>query len=264
MNDGAPTPAVPRKRTKFKRDIFRIVLMTSFFAFAAWALKHEGVRENIFDITHIRESLGSVGWIAQLTFIGVSALAMGVGMPRLWVSAVSGSLFGAFMGTIISLVASLLGASLNFLMGRSLLRGPVQRRMPERLRKWYDRFGEKGFRWILYARLFPLSNATVVNLLCGASRVRYRDFLAATVIGYLPFTLVFALFGSSAAKQAPLQLVLGSVLFAMMLGGRMIWRRIVPAGELSESEEEGEDLEESPEELAPGTHSPADGGEPGS
>jgi hypothetical protein len=60
----------------------------------------------------------------------------------------------------------------------------------------------------------------------------------------LPFTIIFALFGSSAAKQAPLQLALGAGLFAIMLGGRMIWKRIVPAGELSEAEEEGEDVEE--------------------
>jgi len=261
MNE-VPTgqPAVPRKRKKFKRDIFRIVLMTSFFAFAAWLLKHESVRQNIFDITHIRESLGTVGWIAQLTFILVSALAMGVGMPRLWVSAVAGSLFGAVLGTLIALTASIVGASLTFLMGRSLLRGPVQRRMPNRLRKWYDRFGEKGFRWILYARLFPLSNATAVNLLCGASTVRFREFFLATLIGYLPFTMVFALFGSSAAKQAPMQLALGTALFAVVLGGRMIWKRIVPAGELSQSEEEGEDEEDENGTAPGGGAQPSEGG----
>jgi len=94
--------------------------------------------------------------------------------------------------------------------------------MPAKMKFWCDRFGENGFRWLLYMRLFPLSNATFTNTVGGISPMRLREFLGATFLGYLPLTVVFALFGSSAAKKSWAQLAVAAVILVAVLAGRTI------------------------------------------
>lgn len=55
--------------------------------------------------------------------------------------------------------------------------------------------------------------------------MKFRDYLAATTIGYLPFTIAFATLGSSAAKQNTWQLVGGLLLFAAVALGQWMWDR---------------------------------------
>lgn len=226
MSDRKPRP-------KLKRDITRVVVVTFFFAGVAWVLQHPAIREEVLNIDHLRGRFRE----RKLLFMLVGAAVTGVGFPRLWLAAIAGTLYGALLGTGLALAASLGGAVLNFCIGRWALRGPIRRFLAaprvkesrfairQRLARLYHGTQEHGFRWVLYARLFPLSNATLVNIVCGASKTRLGDFVLATAIGYLPFTLVFALFGSSAAKQKPMQLGLGTVLFILVLAGRWALKR---------------------------------------
>ena len=165
----------------------------------------------------MRERLHGYGWYGGIVFIAFAGLFTGVGVPRLWISVLAGGFYGAVLGTAVGHFSSLLGATLNFFIARWFLRGPVIRRMPARLKVWYERFNRNGFKYLLYMRLFPLSNATVTNTVGGVSKMTFPHFIAATFIGYLPLTIVFAIFGSSAAKQNYWQLLIGAAIFVTVL-----------------------------------------------
>jgi uncharacterized membrane protein YdjX (TVP38/TMEM64 family) len=213
MADNPENPA-PLPRKKAWKDLLRLALVAAFFVAAGILLNNSAVQAQLFDIDTMRAEVQGSGVRGLLIFMGVAAMVNALGIPRLWICAVAGSLFGAVDGTLIGLGTTLVGASLNFLMGRSLLRGPIKRHMPQRLRRWYKAFNRNGFRAILYMRLFPGANATLTSLIGGASHMRYRDYLLASFIGFLPFTIVFATLGSSAAKQNKWQLAGGLLLFA--------------------------------------------------
>jgi uncharacterized membrane protein YdjX (TVP38/TMEM64 family) len=205
------------------KDISALVLVTLFFGIAAYVFHLPSVRKEIFDLLKWRAFLRGFGETGNLVFVCVFALANGCGLPRLWICAIAGALYGAHMGTWIAMVSTLLGATMNFFFGKWLLRGLIKRRLTGRSRIWHDRFRENAFYWVLYIRLFPFGNATITNLISGASRMRYIEFFLATFLGYLPFTITFALFGSSASKQKPSQLVMGAFLFAVVLVLRWIY-----------------------------------------
>lgn len=213
-----------RKKSPWK-DLARVLLVAAFFVAIALLLQHPVVRAQVLDIHKVRQQVERGGWESALEFMAAGAVLNTIGIPRLWICAAGGSLFGALEGGALGYAASLVGSSLNFLMGRSLLRGPLRRNMPRRLRHWYAAFNDHGFRALLYLRLFPLTNATLTNLFGGASQMRFRDYLAATAIGYLPFTIAFAMMGSSAAKQNEWQLIGGLVLFAAVGLGQWCWSR---------------------------------------
>ena len=71
----------------------------------------------------------------------------------------------------------------------------------------------------------PWGNATALSLVSGASQMKYIEFIAATFIGYLPLTIIFALFGSSSSKNKPIQLVVGATLFLIFLAGRRVYKK---------------------------------------
>lgn len=225
---------------KLKSDLARVAFVVLFFVAVAYVLHLPAVREWC-NIQAFRSRVQDLPWSGRLLFLGIATALTAVGVPRLWISAAAGAVFGAFLGTILGHLASMLSATLNFYAVRLLLRGPVVRRMPARMHIWYERFNANGFRWLLYMRLFPLSNATLTNIMGGVSRMSYRDFFAATFIGYLPLTIVFSLFGSSAAKHNFLQLTIGAGIFAAVLIGRSLYEK--RRGEIPEAPKP-EELEE--------------------
>jgi len=226
-----------KQQAKLIKDILRIFLVGVFFVTLVFVLQHPYVRERIFDVQNWRQRSQSMEQVGVYYFFTVFALVNSLGVPRLWICAIAGGLYGALFGILIAFPATVIGASVNFIAGRWLLRGPLKRRLPARMQGWHDRYGEKGFYWLLLLRLFPLSNAMLVNLISGASKMRYLDFLGATIIGYLPFTITFALFGSSAAKGKWSQFFWGLFLFVAVIVGRWIYRKSRKGREILPDEE---------------------------
>jgi len=207
------------------KDICTIVLVTLFFGLAAYIFHLPYVRQEAFDILKWRTFSTDFGVPGVLAIGGALTFANACGFPRVWICAIAGALHGAYQGALIAQAVTLLGATLNFFVAKWFLRDLIRRRLSGRFKIWYDHFGENGFYWVLYIRLFPFGNATLTNLISGASRMRFLVFLAATFLGYIPLTVIFALFGSSASLKKPLQLVIGFVLFIALAAGQWIYRK---------------------------------------
>jgi len=71
-----------------------------------------------------------------------------------------------------------------------------------------------------------VGNNLVLNLLAGVSGLRPLPFLAASALGYLPQTVVFALLGKGVRVDGAWQLALAGVLLALSIGlGLWLMRR---------------------------------------
>ena len=239
--------SVPHKNSpagkKALKDLTRVLLVGLFFVASAWLLKNNFVRQEFVDLPTLRDEIDNNGVGGKLMFVCAVALINALGIPRIWICALAGSLLGAVEGGLVGIGASMIGSMINFLMGRSMLRGPVKRNMPKRLRKWYKALDTHGFRVILYLRLFPFTNSTLTNLVGGASHMKVRDYFFATLIGYLPLTIAFATLGSSAAKQSTWQLILGLGIFAIVILGQWIWKLLtreeyVPVPDMDSGQED--------------------------
>ena len=236
-----------RKKRRLIKDIVRVVVITAVFIVAALFLKNPHVRDNLFNIDTLRQTLRSDDTLggrvsSDALFILVASLLMTLGMPRLWVSAAAGVIYGAMQGILLSLIATMLGAYATYYVGRSMLRGVVERRLGKRINLWKERFRENGFMWTLYMRLFPLWNATLTSLICGTCQVRLRDYTLANIIGFLPLTVVFAVFGSAAAKGSKMQIGIGIGMFVLAIAGQWWYSkrtraRTVNAGSAEDDEE---------------------------
>jgi uncharacterized membrane protein YdjX (TVP38/TMEM64 family) len=194
------------------------------------------VRENLFDVDALRARLQAEetahGNIASLAaFFGVSALLIGVGLPRLYVAAIAGAIYGAFEGAALAYASALAGSAITFTLGRSLLASMARRRLGGKLATWRDRFRAQPFWWVLHARLLPFTNATLTTLACGACRVPFRKFMLASAIGFVPLTVVFVFFGSGGAKGSHLQMAAGAACLIASIVLQRVFKRMHPEGE---------------------------------
>jgi len=214
-------------------DIARVVFLVAVFTAMAIYLGRPEIRGHLFDIDRLRYMLqGGHGEFSRLASILLFTLFCGcltsVGVPRLWVSAAAGIIYGAFMGTILSLVASLQGAATLYATGSTILSGVVERRAGKILNTWKERFQKNAFWWVLYGRLFPMSNSTLMSLICGCCKVSFKSFMLGSFLGFIPLAIVFAMFGSGGVKGNLWQIVFATTLLILSMGSRKIIAKWFP------------------------------------
>lgn len=208
-------------------DITRVVFLMVLFSAMAIYLGRPEIRAHLLDIDRLRYTLqgGHGGFSRLLSTVLFTLLCGGIisaGVPRLWVSAAGGIIYGAFMGTILSLMASLLGAAVLYGTGSTFLSGVVERRAGRVLNTWKDRFQKNAFWWVLYGRLFPLSNSTIMSLICGCCKVSFRSFMLGSLLGFIPLAIVFAMYGSGGVTGSLWQIAFATALLILSMAARKI------------------------------------------
>jgi uncharacterized membrane protein YdjX (TVP38/TMEM64 family) len=161
-----------------------------------------------------------------LALLGAGAALTAFGVPRQAVAFAAGYAFGAWRGGALAMAAQMLGCCADFWWARAVARGWAVRRLRGRLARLDSALAARPFMATLTLRLLPLGNNLLLNLLGGISGLRAGPFFAATVIGYLPQTAVFALAGSGVHVDRWVQLGAAAGLFAVSAGmGAFLLRR---------------------------------------
>jgi uncharacterized membrane protein YdjX (TVP38/TMEM64 family) len=220
------------RRYPVAHDVVKIVLLALVFVALGWLFNSDFVARH-FDIQAWREVMQQADFLGgpvagAVAFVAAGGAVIALGMPRIWIAALGGAVYGAVTGSVLAIVAALIGASILYYVGRRFLRDVVRRRVGGRLEVWRARFRANGFWWVLYGRLFPLSNSTAVSVLCGSCEVPYAKYAAASFIGFIPFTVTFAMFGSGGAKANAWQIALGLGLMLLVFLSRNLLRAVFP------------------------------------
>ncbi|GAB7388742.1 hypothetical protein BSNK01_25800 [Bacillaceae bacterium] len=145
----------------------------------------------------IRDFILSFGWWAPLLYIFLYTIRPLFFFPAILLSLSGGLAFGPWWGTLYDLIGASLGSYLAFGISRKLGRDAMERWLGKRLRMIDERVQENGFRTILFLRLIPLMPFDVVNYGAGLSKIRFRDYALATVLGILPGAFAYNFLGHS-------------------------------------------------------------------
>jgi len=174
----------------------------------------------------LRNQLAGLGVWGPLAMIATYALLTCAMVPGPVLAGASGLLFGTALGTLIAIVSATLGASAAFLIARGLAQRPYAALVTGRLRDWTQRIERRGFLAVLYARIAPGVPFALVSYAAGMTRVRLREFAAATMIGASPRAFAYAALGGSIGNYSSPQDLAGlGVLVVMSLGGALLlWR----------------------------------------
>lgn len=198
------TPAAsPTKRVlEGRRGIPVLRILLGVAALAGLVVLGLYARDWLPRFTSWIDELGPLG---PAIFILGYAVAVVAWVPGSALTLLAGAIFDLFYGTVYVLIGATLGASLAFLVARHLARDIVERRMArnEKFAAIDRAVGEQGLKIVLLMRLSPVFPFTAMNFLLGLTKVRFRDYMLASV-GMLPGTLLYVYYGKVAGEAARL------------------------------------------------------------
>lgn len=199
------------------------VMATLAGALYLWETQDLGnVLTNDWIDTHIKGQ----GLTGELLFVGLAALATGIGLPRQIVSGLAGYAFGLTLGTGLALLGTVVGCIGAFYYARLLARAPLQKKFSGRVRRLDNFLHDHTFSMTLLIRMLPVGSNVATNLAAGVSSIRALPYFNGSALGYFPQTLIFALLGSGVAVDPALRITLSVVLFvASGLLGVYLYRR---------------------------------------
>jgi len=190
------------------------------------------------------------GWVRGIGPIGyvVYALAYAVCcvflIPALALTLGAGAIFGFTAGSLVVLAGATLGATLAFILARTVLRQRVER-MTEGNAKFraLDRaITAEGTKILWLVRLSGFPPFTWVNYAFGLTGVRLLPYVLITFIGIIPGTLAFTWAGAAGAaaltgtgnRIALIATAVGALAVALFVG-RIALKAIRKAGVESEA-----------------------------
>jgi phospholipase D1/2 len=126
--------------------------------------------------------------LVMLAFIGLGLF------PVLLLITVTGIAFGPILGPIYAMAGCLASASTGFGLGRWLGLRRVERLGGERILRVTRALNRNGTLAVFFVRKVP-APFTLVNIVIGASTVRYVDFILGTLLGMGALVIALAGFG---------------------------------------------------------------------
>ncbi len=134
--------------------------------------------------------------LAAAAYLIVYVTVVAISFPGAGALTITGGfLFGAVLGTVLASLAATIGATLIFLIARTSLGTLLAERAGPRAQRLRQGFQEEGFSYLLFLRLVPLFPFWLVNLAAALFGMRLLTYVAATAVGVVPATFVFAYFG---------------------------------------------------------------------
>mmetsp|Transcript_113502 Transcript_113502/g.321156 ORF Transcript_113502/g.321156 Transcript_113502/m.321156 type:complete len:318 (-) Transcript_113502:206-1159(-) len=148
-------------------------------------------------LSEMPQHVAEYGFLGPVYFVAVAAIAESLTFPVTPMMLTSGYIFGMPFGVAVMLVSMSCAASIHFLLSRTLLRPSIERLVSDSstVRAVNRAVEREGFRIMFLMRLEPLLPSSVTNFAFGLSSASYSDFIAATFLGYAPYT--FALVSSA-------------------------------------------------------------------
>lgn len=208
---------------KYSKPIVLLVVLAAILVLDriyGWS-DYLGNVENLqFLLDIVQENLLEAALIySVLTIIGCVVLAL----PGITFAVFAGLLFGPWLGTLVCLMATTLGAILAFLVGRFFLRDSIKPLVMKN--KWmkkvlFDDAGRSDIVVLMITRLVPVFPYNLQNFAYGITDISLAAYSAYTFLFMLPGVALFTIgsAGFTAEGNRWMYFVAAGVLLVVVFG----------------------------------------------
>ncbi len=145
--------------------------------------------------------LGPAGWVLYALAYAVCCVLF---VPASILTLGAGALYGLGTGTAIVLAGATLGATLSFLLAKSVLRARIEKMTAGNAKfAALDRaIAREGAKIVFLVRLSPVFPFTYINYAFGLTGVKTLPYVLASFIGMIPGTFAYVYLGAAARTAA--------------------------------------------------------------
>ncbi|HSJ37003.1 MAG TPA: TVP38/TMEM64 family protein [Planococcus sp. (in: firmicutes)] len=195
-----------------KRQIAKWLTVAVVVALLIW------LSRSVFqvDASDLRNWILSFGLWAPVIYIVVYTIRPLVFFPASVLSIAGGLAFGAWMGTVYTIIGATLGAMLSFYVAKTVGKSLVKKDWTGNAGKIQAQMEQNGFLYVLLFRLIPVINFDLISYMAAIAKVRFTSFALATLIGIIPGTFAYNFLGSSFVSGNPKTIFFAVVVFVVL------------------------------------------------
>ena len=158
-------------------------------------------------LQQVLEWIQNLGFWAPIIFILIYIIATVLLISGAVLTLGAGAIFGLVKGYVYVSIASTLGATAAFLIGRYLAREWVAKQIENkpRFQAVDGAVAKQGWKIVGLTRLSPVFPFVFLNYAFSITQVSTRDYILASWLGMLPGTLMYVYLGSLARDLASLR-----------------------------------------------------------
>jgi len=217
-------PDEDRPPTRRTLGTLIVILVVVLLLAASW--RWTPLREWVH-IETIFSSLAGLRGDWRAPIIVVTAFIAGglIAFPLTLMIVGSSIAFGAFYGFAYALLGAEVSAIVTYLIGHALGHKTLHR-LPHRwVARVSRRLSRQGLLAVITLRVIPVAPFTAINLVMGASHIRFRDFALGSLLGMAPGTFALTLFSDQvvAAIKAPETIRIAILLALLVVIGLGTW-----------------------------------------
>ena len=183
------------KNLWMKLIILILLILSVFFALRLLNIDFSKISEEGF-----RNWVKTLGVWGPIIYIVVYVLRPLIFFPAGILSATAGVIWGPALGFFYLQIGANISSLAEFLISRYFARDAVEKYLSGKLLNLDKKIEKHGFLTVLLIRLIPNVAWDIQNLSLGLTKVRFRDYFLATLIGIMPGSFAFVFFGSSLIK----------------------------------------------------------------
>lgn len=132
-------------------------------------------------------------------------------------SVIGGLLFGLKLGAVLTIIAAIIYTNIMFLISRYFARNKIENFLEKRLTlKQFNRiFGlndNKLATFLIICRLIPILPNSIVSYSYGLTRISFKHYFMANLIGLIPGRLIWLNFGSKLNNIWSLEFLMAAIL----------------------------------------------------
>ncbi|WP_334190578.1 VTT domain-containing protein [Noviherbaspirillum sp.] len=165
--------------------------------------------------------------VAVICSYAIAGLVM---VPVTLLIGVTGIVFGPVAGAFYAIGGTLLSAAVTYGLGRWLGRDTVHQLVGPRINRLSRRIARRGIIAMIIVRMLPIAPFTVVNVIAGASHIRFRDYMLGTLLGMTPGIIITVTFVHHLAEAirnpSPGTIAVLALVAALLIGSALGLQRL--------------------------------------
>lgn len=162
----------------------------------------ECINLDSFSAESVRHYIQSFGnWAILVYCLLYTANTFSPFFPPIFIMSLSaGALFGPIWGTVALTLGTFCGTTAAFFTARYVGRSWIEGLVKGRGQDLYKKLSDNGFFILLPMRLIGFPPYGIIDFICGLSKMRYFDFITATMLGAIPWVILQVLLADRVTK----------------------------------------------------------------
>jgi uncharacterized membrane protein YdjX (TVP38/TMEM64 family) len=171
----------------------------------------------------VQSVVRSYGWWSPVAYLAMASVLPLAFVPRWLLTAVAGAVFGTVPGAALGLAGGLGGAVSGYALGRLLGSPYLEKHGGRRALAIRGFLRRNGFIAVALGRTNPAISCEAISLASGITVVPWRVYLAATVLGMAPGSLVYAALGDGIAMNETATTVGSLAVLLVLTSATGVW-----------------------------------------